>query len=152
MTKLDWTKAGQFSSDPGRVVDVGDYGILPDRLAGRKGNQVKRKKPKIKARNAGRPKSAEKENQSKPRPPQIKPKKKIKQFPSMGSLTIPEIISRATAKVGKIKSEIQLTERRLLKLREQLKSAERGLELAKNTPRRSAIGRALHEVQKKAEK
>ena len=44
VSKLDRTKAGLRSSDPGRVVDVGDYGILPDRLAGRKGNVKGRKK------------------------------------------------------------------------------------------------------------
>jgi hypothetical protein len=51
MTKFDWSKTSIVSFDPGRVVDVGDYGVLPDDKAGRKGNLVIRKK-----RNSKKPK------------------------------------------------------------------------------------------------
>lgn len=157
VTKLDWTRAGIRSSDPGRVVDVGDYGILPDRLAGRKGNpKVRRKKtkkkavkpivasnaPKIEVTPAPRPKN----------PPKVAgaTKKKPKNRKPGGGLTIAEMISRAKIKVDRLVAEIQREERKLAGLREQLKSAERQLQVAQDTPRRSAIGRALHDAQRRA--
>lgn len=41
MSRLDWSKVEYRPADPGRVTNVGDYGILPDRRAGRKGNPVR---------------------------------------------------------------------------------------------------------------
>lgn len=158
MSKLDWTKAGQRSSDPGRVVDVGDYGILPDRLAGRKGDvkvrkkRAKKKQPKpVTQSNPAKipaPAASAKSTNlnklvksAKAKPPTVKPR---------GGLTIPEMVSRAKGKVDRLTSEIRREERKLAGLREQLKSAERQLQVAQDTPRRSAIGKALHEAQRNA--
>ena len=155
MTKLDWTKAGLRSADPGRVVDVGDYGIMPDRLSGRKGNPKLRKK-KVKKK-AQKPIGVTLPSVAAPPPkpnksPKItgaKKKKPHNGHPRSG-LTIPELISRAKSKVDRLAAEIQREERKLAGLREQLKSAERQLQVAQDTPRRSAVGKALHEAQRRS--
>lgn len=156
MTKLDWTKAGIGSYDPGRVCSVGDYGILSDRLAGRKGDvKVRRKKAKKKKANtaisvniAPKAKSISPPNTSKPNKRPGRADKKPTERKPQGGLTIPEMVTRAKIKVDRLAADIQRQERKLATLREQLKSAERQLQVAKDTPRRSAIGKALQDAQR----
>lgn len=78
--------------------------------------------------------------------------KKFDNLKPRGGLTIPEMISRAKSKVDRLVAEIQREERKLAALREQLKSAEHQLQAARDTPRRSVIGKALHDAQRRAAK
>lgn len=55
MSKLVWSKASLPNNDPARVVDVGDYGILSDKLAGRKSGYIRRKKVKVPKRESHDP-------------------------------------------------------------------------------------------------
>jgi hypothetical protein len=57
MSRLDWSRADYHTADPGRVTSVGDYGILSDRRAGRKGNPVR----EVVKRTAPKPKKTEKQ-------------------------------------------------------------------------------------------
>lgn len=82
-------------------------------------------------------------------------KKEVKQpipkFKGRG-LTIPEQIKAGEKKVGRIWSEIKQTERKLLELNCQLESANSDLEKARNQPRKTALGQALHQASKAATK
>ena len=155
MTKLDWSKAGLRAADPGRVLNIGDYGIMPDRLTGLKGNPKARKK-KIKKK-AQRPLAvdfstvpAHQAKTSKPSQVTAAKSKKPNSSQPRGGLTIPELISRAKSKVDRLSAEIRREERKLAGLHEQLKSAELQLKNALDTPRRSPLGKALHEAQRLA--
>ena len=164
MTKLNWSRASQRYPDPARVIEVDDY--FPDRLVVRKGNsktpkkKAKKKHPKNKSKqlsvNLKSPqkpiqKPAKVKSPQKPiqKPAKVKNTRKKKAKPlRTGGLSIPEMMARSRGKVGRITSDIQKTERKLADLREKLKLAERELQRVKDTPRRSALGQALHKAQK----
>jgi hypothetical protein len=133
------------------VVDGGDYGILPDRLAGRKGNpkrhvdDTQRKLPKQGHGASGKPQKNTKQKKAKMG---AGARGKARPAGTAGGLTIPEMIARSQDRVSQIKSDIRKLEGKLVTLREQLVLAERDLQKAKDTPRRSTLGQALHDAQK----
>lgn len=63
-------------------------------------------------------------------------------------LTIPEMIARAEKRVQAIHKEIANTKRRLAALERDLTRAQSQVEVARNTPRKTAAGAALHEAEK----
>lgn len=147
MSKLDWSKAGQSPTDPGRIADVGDYGILSDRRAGRKGN-VRSVRKKALPDNGAEPKSLPNgqlsTNSSKSRrTPKVKSKKSI----SGAGLTRSEKIARANRAIDEVSKEIAKTERLLITLYQRLKAAEVALHETKQLPRRSAVSQALHKTE-----
>lgn len=86
------------------------------------------------------------------RPPN--PKKKGTQYPATslppakgGGLTIPEIIARADRKVKSIEAELARTRKKLSSLERELAMAMEDAAKARNLPRKTALGIALHEAE-----
>lgn len=147
MSKLDWAKAKLRPADPGRVADVGDYGILSDRLAGRKGNVRPKRIKKGPSDSDTVAKSAKPNHAGRPSDKKGKNRKSARQDAGRGAgLTIPEKIVRARRNVEQLEKEIIDIERKLSSLRKQLGAAELELQRTRDLPRRSPTGQARHEA------